>query len=877
MSSITGISSTRISNVFVYTQLARQMMSDQVELFNVESQISTGHRYQLPSENPVSAEQVIDYQRVLEQMGQYVRNIGSSQTYLATADTALQEASNLVASARSSILAVCGDTAYFTELNATAEVIQQTTASLAAIANRNLGGRYLFAGSNTGVQPYRFTEAGYVEFLGNNGKLYSYSSATTVFETNVSGIEAFGGESAQVDGTKDLDPVLTFDTPVSALQDGQISALGSIRVSNGPSTKTIDLSQADTVLDVCRLIQADPPTGSNLSVGITPDGSFTVQLDSGNLTILDEEGGKTAKQLGILCPGGYGTNLFVGEDVDPALLETTELDDILGVRATAKMVNFVTRDSNIVFEADDIGTAANGITITFANTATLGTENVSWDAGTRTLTANIAQDQTTAERVVQLVNKAHDDGYIDFTAAVDPVDLTYGGTGPVTVGTVTLEGGDGTGFDRQSGFLVENAGTSEVISIQNATTVEDLLNAFNISDLGLRAEINEDKTGINVHSLLSGCDFAIGENGGTTAADFGLRSFTEATALSSLNFGRGVDIVDGVEFTIVRNDGVELEIDLNDDDTTIDDVLEAINDNVNNADHKLTATLVETGNGISLVDTSWNATAPSTLNVTRSETSLAAIDLGLIPSGLDINRTSWPTEDASAILGTAAIPDAQLEFTAQTAGPAANGLTIQFVDNGGGVPVSGFSYDGITLEIEINTLTATATDIKNYYDANCGAVPFDCELYPAGSTGGGLSGADVAVTAGGTQTLDGTDVNPLEAEGFFNAFIRLQNMLQAETAWDPAGYDVQRLVEQLEDQADELYYVQTELGAREQSVEFQLSVVEDEMLQYEATLSVEYDTDMIEAITRYTQMQASFEASLKVSGEILQMSLIDYL
>ncbi len=877
MSSITGISSTRISDVFIRTQLSRQMMSDQVELFNIQNQISTGRRFQIPSENPVSAERVIKLQRVLEQLNQYAKNINWSQTYLGTADTALQEASNLVSSARSAILAVSGDTAYFTELKSTAELVHQTTASLLAIGNRNLGGRYLFAGSNTSVQPYQFTEAGYVEFRGNDAGLYSYSSATTVFETNVSGMRAFGGQSAQVLGTKDLNPALTFDTPISSLQGGRITPLGSIRVSNGPSTKTIDLSQADTVLDVCRLIQENPPEGSNISVGITPSGSFTLQLDSGSLTILDEEGGKTAKQLGILCPNGQGTSLFVGEDVNRALLETTKTEDVLGTRATARMVNFVCGDSNIIFEADEIGGTANGISVVFADTATLGTENVSWDAGTRTLTANIAKDETTAQRVIQLVNKARDDGIIDFTASLDPVDDRYGGVGTVTVGTVTLAGGDGTGFDREAGFLVENAGTSATVSIGDAETIGDLLNAFHIADIGLRAEISADKTGINVHSLLSGCDFAIGEDGGTTASDFGLRSFNATTSLSDLNFGRGVDIVDGVEFTITRNDGVELEIDLDDTDYTIADVLEAINTHPGNADGKLTATLVETGNGIALVDTSWNPAEPAGLKVTRSETSLAAIDLGLIPPGLDYNRTSFATRAASAIVGSAVPGDAQLQFTAQTAGPAYNGVTIQFVDNGGGPNVSGFSFDGTTLEIEINTLTATADVIKTHYDLHCGTVPFDCELYPPGSGGGGLSGADVQLTAGGTQTLDGSDVNPLEAAGFFNAFVRLQNMLQSETQWDPSSYDVQRLIRQIGDQTNELYYVQTELGARQQSVDFQLNVVKDEILQYESTLSVEFDTDMIEAITKFAAMQSSFEASLRVSGRILQMTLLDYL
>jgi flagellin-like hook-associated protein FlgL len=56
------------------------------------------------------------------------------------------------------------------------------------------------------------------------------------------------------------------------------------------------------------------------------------------------------------------------------------------------------------------------------------------------------------------------------------------------------------------------------------------------------ATINQAGTGIQVQSRLSGCDFSIGENGGATATQLGLRTLSADTPLSDLNYGQGVSL-----------------------------------------------------------------------------------------------------------------------------------------------------------------------------------------------------------------------------------------------------------------------------------------------------------------------------------------------
>jgi flagellar hook-associated protein 3 FlgL len=107
--------------------------------------------------------------------------------------------------------------------------------------------------------------------------------------------------------------------------------------------------------------------------------------------------------------------------------------------------------------------------------------------------------------------------------------------------------------DLASGLQIVNGGRTYTIDFSAAQTVEDLLNTLNGSGASVLAEINSAGTGINLRSRLSGGDFAVGENGGTTATDLGLRSFTAQTDLDELNHGFGVHAREGTDFAGYRH------------------------------------------------------------------------------------------------------------------------------------------------------------------------------------------------------------------------------------------------------------------------------------------------------------------------------------
>lgn len=612
----------------------------------------------------------------------------------------------------------------------------------------------------------------------------------------------------------------------------------------------------------------------------------------------------------------------------------------------------------------------------------------------------VASGTTTADDLIRALNN-NATFAADFTASIDPKDttaefLTASGTVSTSVIGETT-GGSGTTFDSQSGIQIQNGSVVTTLDFSAVNTVEDLLNVFNGSGAGLVAEINSNGDGINVRSSVSGGDFSIGENGGQTATQLGLRSFTTETRLSELNFGRGVTGTDGTDLTITRNDGVELNIELS-TAKTIGDVLNLINNHPNNLDgpNTVVARLSEFGNGIELIDD--NPPGFGRLTVSQGVLSHAGVDLGLIPPG-QTEATVSDSPDASP--ATAIVKFAEPEnvnnafkLTAQNPGTSYNNIQIEIVNNSANGNEALVSFDPATQKLTIDvdpTLTSANTviaaiqaegtfaaelyateDATNagtglvtqtgvlattnggtpvadsaaataeisfaspnhlntafslvakypgtrmndvrvvFEDSLSGGVPsavfnsatktltvqieagvttanqviaaidqqgdFDAKLNFAGdltNSGNGIINATgtVGTTAGGSpEVLQGRNVNPQETRGIFNSLLRLKDAIASKNV-----QEVSRIAGLLEQDIERLSFTRGALGARDQHVDVLKARGEDEILELKTNLSLEIDVDIVQAISEMTAKQASFQASLQMTGQLYQLTLLDFI
>ena len=336
MAGVIPIPSSRVSGYLLRTRLTQQFQKDQLDLFRLQEQIATGQRIVLPSDDAPAALRAISLRRLIERKEQITSNVRIGQQYLAASDTALQDVATQLANLKGSTLGVAGTITSEEQRQTALEEINGYLENLVNIANRQYQGRYLFSGSLTSQQPYSLVD-GNVVYNGDAGQVQNYSDFGVLFSSSISGQEVFGGTSAQVEGTVDLNPQLGLNTSLSSLRQGRgIASNGALQISDGTNISIVDISGARTIGDVVRQIQENPPTGREVKVSVTPTG-LTLQITGGpsgaNLSVQEVGNGTAARELGILNIAGVGTSPLAGEDLDPQLLKTTRLEDLLGAKA----------------------------------------------------------------------------------------------------------------------------------------------------------------------------------------------------------------------------------------------------------------------------------------------------------------------------------------------------------------------------------------------------------------------------------------------------------------------------------------------------------------------------------------------------------------
>src|SRR4051794_11406833 len=197
MSGLVPVPTTRVSDLFATQRLVSQMQDDQLQLFNLQNQISTGKRLQLPSDDAPAALRAINLQRLLDRKGQIQTNIQSSNSYLSAAESNLNSVTGVLNELRASVVGVSGTLSNDADRQTIVQQIDEALKTIVAAGNSKLQGRYLFSGSRSSDQPFDFN-GDYVTYSGNEGVLRSYVDLQRLFDTNLAGTEVFGGKSTDI-------------------------------------------------------------------------------------------------------------------------------------------------------------------------------------------------------------------------------------------------------------------------------------------------------------------------------------------------------------------------------------------------------------------------------------------------------------------------------------------------------------------------------------------------------------------------------------------------------------------------------------------------------------------------------------------------------
>lgn len=322
--------------------------------------------------------------------------------------------------------------------------------------------------------------------------------------------------------------------------------------------------------------------------------------------------------------GAMSSRVRGSMDLTPAVTDATRLVDLLGANGEGVGLGSIEIGNGTVSGVVDLSTADTlGDVVDLINAAGVGSITASIDAtGRRLVLSGGGADDITVNELGG--STAGDLGILQTTGGGAGVPLNGADLEPLVTGLTRLADlRSGAGIDQASGLTITNGTQTTTIDFSSAVTVEDLLNRINSAGVGVSARINADGMGIDILNALHTTDLTIGENGGTTASDLGIRSYTPATQSSELNNGKGVRTVSGADIQVTRRDGTAFQVDLS-NLGTVQDVIDAIN--TADGGGGVTASFSTSGNGIVLNDSTAGA---GTLAVTAVNFSLAADDLGL--------------------------------------------------------------------------------------------------------------------------------------------------------------------------------------------------------------------------------------------------------
>jgi flagellar hook-associated protein 3 FlgL len=144
----------RVTHSIVTDTATMYLMRDLSNLQRIQQKISTGLNYELPSENPVAATQIVHFKNKIAETDQYRRAVDMGVSWNEMTSTTLSQVEELLSEILDMSQQASSQAATSAERAQTASSMSQLFEELVMLANRQFRGKYLFGGDETLTAPY---------------------------------------------------------------------------------------------------------------------------------------------------------------------------------------------------------------------------------------------------------------------------------------------------------------------------------------------------------------------------------------------------------------------------------------------------------------------------------------------------------------------------------------------------------------------------------------------------------------------------------------------------------------------------------------------------------------------------------------------------
>lgn len=183
----------RIATKTMYDSVIRNLGATSTEMTRANETVSSGKKIQKLSDDPVGMVTVLDIRSSLSEINQMERNISMGRSWLTSAESALTQVEDLLSTTKALAVQMSTDTMDSTQRRNAAALVDGYLDQIVSLANSQVGGRYIFGGTNTDTMSFTMNEAGTEVIYNGNGVPFSVKIGK---ETNISvgkdGKEIFG-------------------------------------------------------------------------------------------------------------------------------------------------------------------------------------------------------------------------------------------------------------------------------------------------------------------------------------------------------------------------------------------------------------------------------------------------------------------------------------------------------------------------------------------------------------------------------------------------------------------------------------------------------------------------------------------------------------
>lgn len=161
----------RVTQSMLSHNALRNLSNSYSKLQMLNNQINSGKKFTKPSDDPVAAMNAMGYRTDLNNIQQYQENISTVQNWTDSTDDALQGVSSVLQKIRELTVQASNGTYEETQRSYIADEIEQLKDEIISLGDTQVGGKYIFGGTQTDVQPSKsgYTASGDIDIEVFNG------------------------------------------------------------------------------------------------------------------------------------------------------------------------------------------------------------------------------------------------------------------------------------------------------------------------------------------------------------------------------------------------------------------------------------------------------------------------------------------------------------------------------------------------------------------------------------------------------------------------------------------------------------------------------------------------------------------------------------